>query len=268
MMVSPQRVSPASLMPTRDSIAMPQRTSLLATKLSTFIELNDKEIACLIDLQATPLEVESGTELIAQGERGHVAYILQRGWGCSFKMLVDGGRQIITFPVAGDCVGLRSILLRTADHSFSALTDVLVSRVEVSRMLALFSDFPHLGAAILWSTSRDEAITVEHLASIGRRTAIERTAHFFLELCERLRMTGLATETEFDCPLSQYVLADALGLSSIHINRVLRELREMQMLTFQGHRVTIHNRAALKALAGYEHVEESTALIRRPTYDQ
>jgi len=243
---------------------MSKGAGLLATKLSTFIQLTDAERDCLVDLQATPLEVKRGTELICQGETGQVAYILQRGWGCSFKILQDGGRQIITFPVAGDCVGLRTVLLRTADHSFSAFTDVLVSRVEVSRMLRVFTELPHLGAAILWATSRDEAITVEHLASVGRRSAIERTAHFFLELRERLRMIGEATDTEFECPLNQYVLADALGLSAIHINRVLRELREIGLLTFQEHKVTIHDRARLKLLAGYEDVEDSSVLIRRP----
>jgi len=76
-------------------------------------------------------------------------------------------------------------------------------------------------------------MVVEHLVSIGRRSAIERTAHFFMELAERLSLIGLATEAEFKCPLSQYLLADALGLSAIHINRVLRQLREQDLLTLQ-----------------------------------
>ena len=88
-------------------------------------------------------------------------------------------------------------------------------------MMEVFNEFPRLGAAILWAASRDEAMVVEHLVSIGRRTAIERTAHFFLELSERLRLVGLANDKEFACPLNQYVLADALGLSAIHVNRVL-----------------------------------------------
>ena len=121
-------------------------------------------------------------------------------------------------------------------------------------MMEIFNEFPRLGAAILWATSRDEAMVVEHLVSIGRRTAIERTAHFFLELYERLRLVGLSSPTEFHCPLSQYVLADALGLSAIHVNRVLRQLRERELLTFRDHTVTVHNIADLKNLAGYEHM--------------
>lgn len=234
----------------------------LELKLSSFVQLSGPEKQCLSEIQQSQIHVKGGEELTRQGESGHVAYILQQGWGCSFKILQDGGRQVITFPVPGDCVGLRSILLRTSDHSFSAVTDALVSRIEVSRMLDIFNRFPHLGAAILWATSRDEAITVEHLASIGRRTAIERTAHFFLELSDRLRMVGLASETEFECPLNQYILADALGLSAIHVNRVLRELREVGLLTFQDHRVAIHDRAELMLLAGYEAIEEGAVLRR------
>jgi CRP-like cAMP-binding protein len=185
-------------------------------------------------------------------------FVLQQGWACSFKTLPDGGRQIISFPIAGDIVGLRSVLLRTADHSFSALTDAVVNSVDGSLILSWVTEYPRLGAALLWAASRDEAMVVEHLVNIGRRSALERTAHFFMELAERLTLVGLATETEFACPLSQFVLADALGLTSIHVNRTLRELRElrerreMKLLTLRARTVTIHDLAGLRKLAGFQ----------------
>jgi CRP-like cAMP-binding protein len=126
------------------------------------------------------------------------------------------------------------MLLRTSDHSFSALTDAVVCRVEESRVKEALYDFPLLGCAILWATSRDEAMVVEHLVGVGRRSALERAASFFLELYDRLRLVGLATGSEFGCPLSQSALADALSLSAIHVNRVLRQLRERRLLTFHG----------------------------------
>ena len=95
-------------------------------------------------------------------------------------------------------------------------------------------------------------MVVEHLVSIGRRNAIERTAHFFMELAERLNLIGLATETEFKCPLSQFVLADALGLTAIHVNRVLRQLRELELLTVKKGRVHIHDLDGLRKLAGFQ----------------
>lgn len=241
---------------------MPVGMSYLATKLNTLVPLTDRELVGLKQIQTSPIKVERGRELLHQGVSSHVGYILQSGWGCSFKILHNGERQIITFPIPGDCVGLRSVLLRTSDHAFSALTDILVTSVEVPRMLQLFSEFPHVGSAILWATSRDEAFTVEHLASLGRRTAIERTAHFFLELCTRLQLVGLARTTKFSCPISQQDMADALGLTPIHVNRVLKELRQGNLITFKDHVVTIHDRARLKALAGYDDVEDAAVLVR------
>jgi CRP-like cAMP-binding protein len=87
-----------------------------------------------------------------------------------------GGRQIISFPIAGDIVGLRRVLLRTADHSFSALTKAVVHAVEGAHIVKCMTEFPRLGAALLWSASRDEAMVVEHLVNVGRRSALERTA--------------------------------------------------------------------------------------------
>lgn len=226
--------------------------SLLAKKLNTFLPLSPDELNCLAELQAPTTTVKRGRQLIHEGQTGHKVFVLQAGWACSYKDLPSGGRQIISFPIAGDCVGLRSVLLRTADHSFEALTDSLVSPVDGSRMLQTFSEFPRLGTAILWAASRDEAMVVEHLVSVGRRSAIERTAHFFMELAERLNLIGIAAEAEFACPLSQYVLADALGLSAIHINRVLRQLRERGLLTVKDGKVMIHDLNGLRKLAGFQ----------------
>ncbi len=225
--------------------------ALLTRKLSAFLPLSPEEQGRLAELQSKPFKVKRGKQLVHEGQSGHQALILQSGWGCSYKLLPNGSRQIISFPVAGDCVGLRSVLLRTADHSFSALTDAVVSTVDSGRILQTFNEFPRLGVAILWAASRDEAMVVEHLVSVGRRNAIERTAHFFMELAERLSLVGLASETEFKCPLSQYVLADALGLSAIHVNRVLRQLRERDLLTVQRGKVEIYDLNGLRKLAGY-----------------
>jgi CRP-like cAMP-binding protein len=235
---------------------MPSADDYLARKLTCFVKLSTVELAGLAELQSAPFDVTRGKELLRQGEAGQAAYILHSGWGCSFKILRDGGRQVITFPIPGDMIGVRSILLKTSDHAFSAITDAQVSRISVSRLNTLIDEFPRLSTAIMWATSRDEAVTVEHLASVGRRTALERTAHFFLELRDRLQLVGLSSDSEYECPLSQYSIADALGLSSIHVNRVLRQLRELELLTFQDHSVTLHNAAGLAELSGYDNIEE------------
>ena len=227
-------------------------SSLLAKKLSTFLPLSPVELDCLAEMQSKPVTVKRGKQLTQEGQTGHRVFVLQSGWACSYKDLTSGQRQIISFPIAGDCVGLRSVLLRTADHSFTALTDAVVSPVEGSNIMKCVTEFPRLGAALLWAASRDEAMVVEHLVNIGRRSALARTAHFFMETAERLSLVGLATEAEFDCPLTQYVLADALGLSPIHVNRVLRQLREQNLLTLRKGNVKIHDLNGLRELAGFQ----------------
>lgn len=233
-------------------MADPHFDSVLARKLNTFVPLSSGELECLAELQLNPIKVKRGRQLTEEGQTGHRAFVLQDGWACSFKTLPDGGRQIISFPIAGDIVGLRSVLLRTADHSFSALTDALVNPVESTHIMRCVSEFPRLGVALLWAASRDEAMVVEHLVNIGRRNALQRTAHFFMELAERMSLIGLATDTEFECPLSQFVLADALGLTAIHVNRTLRQLRERNLLSLRKKSVKIHDLDGLRKLAGFQ----------------
>lgn len=224
----------------------------LVRKLSIFARFSAAETECLTRLQAVREHFAAGTDLVHEGQTGHRAFVLQEGWAFSYKLLPDGGRQIINFKIPGDFMGLRSILLRTSDHSFAALTDCVVSAVSVKRATSLFNDFPRVGAAILWSVARDEAVVVEHLVGLGRRDAKERTAHLLLELADRLRLVGLATESEFEFPVNQYLLSDALGLTAIHTNRVLRQLREKSLVAVRHNRVFIDDRNSLVKLAGYD----------------
>ena len=229
-----------------------QSGSVLAKKLQKFIPLTPNEQRRLADIQSDPLTVKRGQRLTAEGQTGHKVFVLHSGWACSHKDLADGQRQVISFPIAGDCVGMRSALLRTADHSFSALTDAMVTSVDAADIMQCVTDFPRLGMALFWAASRDEAMIVEHLVSVGRRSGVERMAHFFLELAERLRLIGVAAQTEFRCPLTQFVLADALGMTAIHVNRVLRELRELGLLTIRNGSVRMYDVDRLKKLAGFQ----------------
>jgi len=231
---------------------MPHSQNALVRKLSNFIRLSPGELDCLMQLQSARETVSGLTDIVHEGQTGHRAYILQAGWAYCYKLLPDGGRQVITFSLPGDFMGLRSILLRTSDHSFATFSDSVVSPISVKRMIAVFQEFPRLGAAILWAVSRDEAMLVEHLVGIGRRSAIERVAHFFLELGHRLQLVGMASETKFECALNQYLMADALGLTAIHVNRVLRQLREQGLITVNEHHVVIDDVKGLMKLAGYD----------------
>jgi len=226
--------------------------SPFARKLAAFVVLSPVDIGALSDVYKRRRKFPVGRDMVYQGQKDQAAYIIASGWVCSYKILPGGTRQIVDFQLPGDFLGLRSVLFRTADHNALPITPVEASEVLADDLLNAFTATPRLATAVLWAASRDEAMVVEHLVSIGRRTATERTAHFLLELGARLKLVGLADKTGFKCPLSQYLLADTLGLSAVHINRVLRELREEDLLTFQKGRVTFHNYEALVAMADFD----------------
>ncbi len=215
--------------------------SPIARKLGAFVALPETELTVLDDLHRRRRTFVAGRDMVLQGQSDQSAFILASGWACSYKLQASGSRQIVDFQVPGDFLGLRSILFRTADHTIEPITKVEASEIHARDLLDAFSQTPRLATAVLWAASRDEAMVVEHLVSIGRRDALERTAHFLLELGARLKLVGLATKDGFDCPLSQYMLADALGLTAVHVNRVLRQLREDGLLTFKKGQVIFHD---------------------------
>jgi CRP-like cAMP-binding protein len=190
--------------------------------------------------------------MVHQGQSDQAAYILASGWVCSYKIQPDGTRQIVDFQVPGDFLGLRSVLLRTSDHSFEPIVRSRPPKSSSQICLTAFAQTPRLATAILWAASRDEAMVVEHLVGIGRRDADARMAHFLLELGSRLALVGIGSKEGYDCPLTQYHLADALGLSAIHVNRVLRQLREGGVVTFRDGHVTFHDYGRLVELAEFD----------------
>lgn len=226
--------------------------SPFARKLGAFVALTGAEMSALDRLHGKRKIFPAGRDMVHQGQTNQSCYILASGWVCSYKLLSSGTRQIVDFQIPGDFLGLRSVLFRTADHNIEPVTKVEASEVLAIDLLDTFSTTPRLATAVLWAASRDEAMVVEHLVGIGRRDARERTAHFLLEVAARLRLVGLATTDGFACPLSQYMLGDALGLSAVHLNRVLRELREAGLVTFQKGQVEIHDIDGLVALAGFD----------------
>ncbi len=203
----------------------------LVRKLGTFVALSDSELSVLESLHKRRRTFVAGRDLVHQGQSEQTAYILASGWACSYKLLEDGQRQIVDFQIPGDFLGLRSVLLNVSDHSIEPVTEIEVTEVHVADLLDAFARTPRLATAVLWAASRDEAMVVEHLVDIGRRDAAERMAHFLLELGARLALVGLGSKDGYACPLTQNLLADALGLSAVHVNRVLRQLREAGMVT-------------------------------------
>lgn len=224
----------------------------LVRKLGVFVALSETELTVLNRLHLRRRTFVAGLDLVQQGQCDTAAYILASGWVCSYKILPNGLRQIVDFQIPGDFLGLRSILLQTSDHCIEPITKIEATEVPTAELLDTFARTPRLAAAVLWAASRDEAMVVEHLIDVGRRDAAVRVGHFLLEMGSRLSLVGLTDETGYACPLSQYHLADALGLSAVHVNRVLRQLREDGLVTFRDGKVTFHNRERLSALVDFD----------------
>ena len=230
---------------------MPAFDSALVRKLNRFLPLGRDELAAVAELESKRRPIAAGTELVHEQQVGHHAFVLEDGWACSYKLLCDGGRQVIDFPIPGDVIGLRSVLLRASDHSFAAVTDVIVAELSARQLVAAFEQQPRLGVAFLWASlarrghggrasgrHRPARCPDSHRAFSGRAWAAAKT--------HRARL-----ENGYTCPFNQYVLADALGLTAIHLNRTLRQLRERKLMTFRDCEVTFHDLDRLRMLAGH-----------------
>lgn len=241
-----------SARPPGTGLQNPAAKSPLARKLAAYVVLSDTELEILAEFEKRKRRFSQGHDLIYEGQGNQSAYILSDGWACSYKLLPNGSRQIVDFQIPGDFLGLRSMLLRTADHNVEPVTVIEASEITSEDLIEAFSATPRIATAILWATSRDEAMVVEHLVNLGRRDAAQRTVHCLLELGMRLRLVGIGTASGYACPLSQYLLADALGLSAVHVNRVLRQLREDGLLTFQKGKVEFLDLERLIGFADFD----------------
>jgi CRP-like cAMP-binding protein len=203
----------------------------------------------LNDIQGVRRSVVRRKELAHESQSASICYILHEGWVCSYKRLEDGGRQVIDFRLPGDFIGLQGLFLQASDRDIEALTDVVISEVSKIQLISAMRNSPGLTEAFLWSLARDEAIVTQHLVNLGRRSALVRTLHLLLELGFRL---DHSMPRSYECPLSQHLLADALGITSIHLNRILRYLREKELLIFSGGVVELLNSPVLVRLAGFD----------------
>ena len=197
-------------------------------------------------------KVASDKTLIRAGVPLNISMMLLDGLLCRYKDLRDGSRQISELHVAGDFADLHSFTLKRLDHSIMTLTPCRIAVAPHERINAVITEFPHLARLFWLTTNIDAAIHREWVLSLGRRTALARTAHLFCELRERLAIVGLADETGFALALTQTDLAECLGLTPVHVNRTLRELRERGLVEFRSRRVTILDLAGLKRVAEFD----------------
>jgi CRP-like cAMP-binding protein len=224
----------------------------LTLRLGRLVPLTPAETELLRELQSAGRRVERGREIVVEGRRYDGLQILLDGVALRYRVLNDGRRQVLNVVLPGDFIGFPGCFFENALYTIAALSDCTVSPVPFIRLLGLFETHPRIGATIFWSLSCEAAMYAEHLIGVGRRSALERIAHFLLEMLTRLQAIGLADERSFRLPLTQEVLADALGLSVQYVNQTIRQLRHENLVTIERQQVTNHNLEALTALADFE----------------
>ena len=224
----------------------------LVDKLGGYLALSPDESEFLAELHEPRRKLARHRDIIVAGRRYDQLFILCSGVVSRYKVLQDGKRQVLNLGLPGDLIGLPSSLFDVAVNSVSAVTDVVIAPVPFAKLFFLFSRFPRVATALFWSSASEAAMFGEHLVNLGRRSAYQRLAHLILELMVRLRAARLGDERSYTLPLTQELMADVLGLSGPHINRMIRSLRDEGLATIEAQRVTIHDVAALSALAGFE----------------
>lgn len=221
-------------------------------KLRARDDVSAEEERVLRALFSEVREVPADRTVIRAGDDLSVSVLLLDGILCRYKDLRDGSRQISELHVPGDFADLHGFTLKHLDHSILTLTPCRLALAPHDRLERLTREHPHLARLYWFTTNMDAAIHREWVLSLGRRSALSRMAHLFCELQVRLGLVGLADESGYSLALTQVELAECLGLTSVHVNRTLRQLRERGLVEFRGGRVSIGNLAELRRVAEFD----------------
>ena len=220
-------------------------------KLRARSDISAEEEAAIRDMVTDVVEIRADRRLVTAYEPLNTSSILLSGIACRYKDLRNGSRQITELHVAGDFADLHAFTLKHLDHDVLALTDCRFAVVPHERLRVLTEHFPHLTRVYWFATNLDAAIHREWELSLGRRSAQAALAHLFCEMEVRLGIVGLAQNGEYQLPITQNDLAECLGLTSVHANRTLQELRATGLLEFRAGEVKIFDQARLRAVAEF-----------------
>lgn len=215
-------------------------------------EFTPDELAFVKRFKADELHVEPGVSFLRQSSASEHLYTVLSGWAFRYKMLDDGRRQILNFALPADMVGLQGALLREMEHSVEALTPLVLCVFPRAKLWDLYSRFPSLAFDITWLAAREEQLVDEHMVSLGRRNAIERTAYLLLHLYVRAEEAGMVKNGTIQFPFTQQHLADTLGMSLVHTNKTLKRLLASNTIRWKDRLFEMVDRAALAAIAGDE----------------
>jgi CRP-like cAMP-binding protein len=219
-------------------------------RLDTFRKLSDGAAGLIKSaVRERVFKAGAGEDIVCEGDRCELVRVFLSGWACRYKVLEDGRRQIVNFVLPGDTCDAFIYLFSRMDHSIGALTPVTYGEFDRAAFEQLVSADRTIAEALYCETLANCAIQREWTLNLGRRDALERVAHVICELFARLSLVGLANANSFAFPVTQMDLADATGLSTVHVNRTLQELRASGLITLRERHVIIHDLEGLSSMA-------------------
>lgn len=226
---------------------------IVLRRLRSLAPLSEREAALILSMGGQRQTYPAGAELYGHGHMAARPKVLLSGWACRCRVLPDGRRQIFTFVAPGDAVGLCPRPDPVMQSVTVALTKVTTADASTLAEAAFErgAEFDGISAAVYTAAALDEGSLLDHIVRLGRQTAYERMAHLLLELRWRLAVVGLGSERRFPLPLTQEVLADALGLSIVHVNRTLQQLRREGLLELRAGAVELLKPEVLVAASDF-----------------
>jgi CRP-like cAMP-binding protein len=226
--------------------------SRFVQKLSELAELTPADVAALEGVVAHDRKYTPRQDLIREGDEPGPVFVMLEGWACRYKILPSGTRQIMAFLMPGDACDLHVNMLAEMDHSIQAISPARVATISRTEMQGLLFGHPNIARAMYTAQLIDEGIMRAWIVSMGRRSSIQRVAHLMCELYLRAYNIGLVTDGAFALPLSQLILADALGMTAVHVNRVLKELRLSGAMALRRGNLDILDPVKLVQIAGFD----------------
>ena len=237
----------------------------MVRKLSLREDLSEADRAAILELPLTRRQLEAGQYLVWDGDKPQNSYLLLSGFAYRHKLAGSGGRQILSFHMKGDLVDLQNSLLGIADHNVQMLTPGEVAMIPVEAIRDLAFSRPDVGMAMWYETLVEGSIFREWVLNIGRRDARTRIAHLLCEFALLLERAELGRTTTYELPITQEQLADAVALTSVHVNRTLMKLEQDGLITRTKRIISIVDWDALVKVADFEprylHLERPTILI-------
>lgn len=224
----------------------------LVRKLSSIFDLSEDEKAAVLRLPLQVVHLEADQDIVREGDRPSRSCAILEGFTYSYKTTAEGKRQILAFHLAGDTPDLQSLHLEVMDCSLATLTSAKLGYIPHDALRDLCARHWRI-ASVLWRTTLiDAAIFREWVTNLGRRDAYTRMTHLFCEWVVRLGAVGLVEDWTCELPMTQVELADAVGTSTVHVNRVLQDLRAAKLITLKGQTLTILDWERLSSVSGFD----------------